>query len=665
MLDAVDASTLDELIARTVPADIRTDGPLSLKGLESARGEAAALDLLRTYAAQNRPDIKSLIGQGYYGTRVPSVILRNVLENPAWYTPYTPYQAEMAQGRLEAILNYQTAVSDLTGLPLTGASLLDEATAAAEAMGMCLAVTRSKTPSFFVADDVHPQTLAVVRTRARTMGVDVTVGPVDNFAAVAADHCGVLVQTPSTHGRIYDPAELKTLADAAHAGGALVVAATDLLACCLTTPPGAWGADIAVGSAQRFGVPMGYGGPHAGFLSTHEKHARRMPGRLIGLSRDAQGTPALRMALQTREQHIRRDKATSNICTAQVLLAVAAGFYAVYHGPEGLRTIARAIHDRTRALAAALTDAGLTVGQDAFFDTLSIQTGDGGGRRAALVARALDAGFNLRNAGGGVVNVALDETVTDAELNRLAAALTGADASSTLPATPTDRKPARRRRLRPPGRLPHPPGLHHAPHRARAAALRHAAHQQGLQPRPRHDPAGLVHHEAQRRVRDAAHHLAGLRRPAPLRPRRSSAGLPPAVRRPRRLAVRNNRLREGQPAAQRRQPGRIRRPAGHPRLAPRPRRHPSRALPDPHQRARHQPRLGGHRRHEGGARALPRQRRHRPGAPARAGPQARRNPVVASWSPTPRPTACSSARSARSATRCTNAAGRSTSTART
>jgi len=429
MLDAVGAADLDELIERTVPADIRRERALVLKGLNAALGESAALERLRGYAALNRSDIKSLIGQGYHGTRTPAVVLRNVLENPAWYTPYTPYQAEIAQGRLEAILNFQTAVSDLTGLPLTGASLLDEATAAAEAMGMCLAVTRSKSPRFFVADDVHPQTLAVVRTRARTMGVDVTVGSVDAFAAVAADHCGVLVQTPSTHGRVHDPADLKVIADAAHAAGALVVAATDLLACCLITPPGAWGADIAVGSAQRFGVPMGCGGPHAGFLSTHDKHARRMPGRIIGLSRDARGEPALRMALQTREQHIRRDKATSNICTAQVLLAVAAGFYAVYHGPDGLCTIARAVHDRTRALASVLSDAGLTVRHHAFFDTLSIQTGSA----ADLISRALDAGFNLRDAGGDVVNVAIDETVTDDELARLAAALTGRGVEPAVP----------------------------------------------------------------------------------------------------------------------------------------------------------------------------------------------------------------------------------------
>ncbi len=441
MLEAVGAQSLDELIQRTVPADIRRDRGLSLTGLDSALGESAALERLHGYAQQNRPDIKSLIGQGYHGTRTPAAILRNVLENPAWYTPYTPYQAEIAQGRLEAILNFQTAVSDLTGLPLTGASLLDEATAAAEAMGMCVAVgggkkQRSKTPRFYMADDVHPQTLAVVRTRARTMGVEVTVGPVQDFAAVAADCCGVLVQTPSTHGRVYDPADLAALADAAHDAGAVVVAATDLLACCLSTAPGAWGADIAVGSAQRFGVPMGYGGPHAGFLSTHEKHARRMPGRLIGLSRDARGGPALRMALQTREQHIRRDKATSNICTAQVLLAVAAGFYAVYHGPAGLRAIARSIHDRTRLLAATLTAAGREVRHEVFFDTVSVQTGSQEGA-AALVARALDAGFNLRDAGGGLVNIAIDETVTDEELARLVAALTQSEIDPAQASAPS------------------------------------------------------------------------------------------------------------------------------------------------------------------------------------------------------------------------------------
>ena len=434
MLQAVGAESLDQLIDRTVPADIRAQGTLELRGLDAALGESAALERLQGYAKLNRPDIKSLIGQGYHGTRTPAVILRNIVENPAWYTPYTPYQAEIAQGRMEAILNFQTVVSDLTGLPLAGASLLDEATAAAEAMGMCLAVTRGKKPSFYVANDVHPQTIAVVQTRAQTMGVAVVVGPVDGYAAQAADHCGVLVQTPSTHGRVYDPAELHALADVAHRAKALVVAATDLFACCLTPAPGSWGADIAVGCAQRFGVPMGYGGPHAGFLSTHEKHARRMPGRIIGLSRDARGEPALRMALQTREQHIRRDKATSNICTAQVLLAVVAGFYAVYHGPQGLRRIAETIHNRARALAASLTEAGHDVQHAVFFDTVSVQTDD----PEAWVARALDAGFNVRNAGGGLVNVALDETVTDDELARLTAALTN---SNDQPAAPEDPSP--------------------------------------------------------------------------------------------------------------------------------------------------------------------------------------------------------------------------------
>ncbi|MEO1235150.1 MAG: aminomethyl-transferring glycine dehydrogenase [Planctomycetota bacterium] len=418
MLEAVGVGSLDALIDQTVPRDIRLDTPLNLAGLDanSPLGESAALAKLKTYADQNRP-MTSMIGMGYHGTVTPPVILRNVLENPLWYTPYTPYQAEIAQGRLEALLNFQTMVSDLVGLPLAGASLLDEATAAAEAMAMCFNIARQKKRRFFVAADCHPQTIAVVRTRAQGLGIGVEVEDADTFDFSSEDCCGVLVQYPATDGCIRDHSALSAKA---HEHGALVVAATDLLACCLITPPGEWGADIAVGSAQRFGVPMGYGGPHAAFLATQEKYARKMPGRLIGVSKDVHGNLALRMAIQTREQHIKRDKATSNICTAQALLANIAGFYAVYHGPEGLKAIARSVHDKSLALAGRLSELGLHVDDHAYFDTVSVCVGDEEAK--AVLRRAVDQGINLRIVYGEIVNVCLDETTTEHDLDRVVSA---------------------------------------------------------------------------------------------------------------------------------------------------------------------------------------------------------------------------------------------------
>ena len=327
MLAAVGVGSLDELIDRTVPAAIRTRHPLRLP---PARTEAEALATLRAMAQRNRP-ATSLIGMGYYGTHIPPVILRNVLENPGWYTAYTPYQAEVSQGRLEAVLNFQQMVADLTGMELANASLLDEATAAAEAMAMAHRVRRNKSDRFLADANCHPQTLAVLHTRARHLGIELVIG--DAWADTAGqDLFGVLVQYPGSDGAIRDP---RPVIDAVHASGGLACVATDLLALTLLTPPGELGADIVFGSAQRFGVPMGYGGPHAAFFATKDAHKRAMPGRIIGVSVDARGKTALRMALQTREQHIRRDKATSNICTAQVLLAVIAGFYAVWHGARG------------------------------------------------------------------------------------------------------------------------------------------------------------------------------------------------------------------------------------------------------------------------------------------------------------------------------------------
>ena len=345
MLALVGAASMDELIDQTVPDSIRMKGELNL-GV--ARGEHELIAELREMAKRNQV-FRSCIGMGYHGTITPAAILRNVLENPGWYTQYTPYQAEISQGRLEALLNFQTMIADLTALPLAGASLLDEATAAAEAVAMCYAIAKHKKPRFLVADDCHPQTIAVVQTRGKALGVLIEVVNTDAMpdSLAQADVCGVLVQYPTTDGRIEN---YHALATSAHAVGALVVAAADLLALTLITPPGEWGADIAVGGAQRFGVPMGFGGPHAGYIATHDKHARKLPGRIIGVSRDAHGNPALRMAIQTREQHIKRERATSNICTAQALLAVISSFYGVYHGPGGLRQIAGRVHAMTQAL---------------------------------------------------------------------------------------------------------------------------------------------------------------------------------------------------------------------------------------------------------------------------------------------------------------------------
>ncbi len=340
MLAFLGRDSLDALVEETIPAGIRLRRPLDLP---APLGESAALAELRKRAEKNRV-FRSFLGMGYHGCLTPGVIQRNVLENPGWYTQYTPYQAEIAQGRLEALLTFQTMVADLTGLPLANASLLDEATAAAEAMSMARALARGGKAGFFVAEDCHPQTVAVVKTRAAPVGIHIHVGRLEDVDFAAQDLFGVLVQYPTTDGRIRDYAPL---AEKAHAAGALLVAAADILALTVLRAPGEFGADIAVGSTQRFGVPLGFGGPHAAYLATRDEYKRQIPGRLVGVSHDAEGRPAYRLALQTREQHIRRDKATSNICTAQVLLAVMAAMYAVYHGPDGLRAIARRVHGLT------------------------------------------------------------------------------------------------------------------------------------------------------------------------------------------------------------------------------------------------------------------------------------------------------------------------------
>ncbi len=406
MLEAINAVSLDALITETVPANIRLEQPMTLA---EAKSEADMLATMKQFANQNQVK-RTFIGQGYYNTFTPNVILRNVLENPGWYTAYTPYQPEISQGRLESLLNFQQMVIDLTGMEIANASLLDEATAAAEAMTLCKRAGKSKSNVFFVADDVHPQTIEVVKTRAKFIGFEVLVGSLESLPE--QDVFGALVQYPSTTGEVRD---LTDIIAKAQANKTLVTVATDLLASTLLKPAGEMGADVAIGSAQRFGVPMGYGGPHAAFMATRDKHKRTMPGRVIGVSIDAKGNQALRMAMQTREQHIRREKATSNICTAQALLANMASFYAVYHGAEGLRTIARRTHHMTAILAAGLTKGGFELAHNSFFDTITINTGE---KTQDLYTKALAADINLR-ALPGKLGISLDETTTVADVEAL------------------------------------------------------------------------------------------------------------------------------------------------------------------------------------------------------------------------------------------------------
>ena len=412
MLGVVGYDSLDALTDAIVPGKIKSSAPLALP---TPVTEVEALAKIRAIANRNTV-FRSFIGQGYYGTHTPNVILRNILENPAWYTAYTPYQAEISQGRMEALINFQTMCADLTGMEIANASLLDEGTAAAEAMTLAKRSAKSKSNTFYVSSGVHPQTLEVLRQRAEPLGIEVVVG--SDADALTADSFGVLLQYPDTFGAVND---YRALADAVHARGGLVAVATDLLALTLIAAPGEWGADIVVGNSQRFGVPFGFGGPHAAFMACRDAYKRSMPGRLIGVSVDEEGKPAYRLTLQTREQHIRREKATSNICTAQVLLAVMASMYAVYHGPEGLTKIARRTHRLAALLAAALRKAGVAVGEG-FFDTLHVTGIDA----VAVQAKAHAARINLRAIDSGSVGISLDETTTRAEVAALAG-LFGAD----------------------------------------------------------------------------------------------------------------------------------------------------------------------------------------------------------------------------------------------
>ncbi len=434
MLDVVGQPSLEALLETAVPGAIRASEGLRLA---PAASEAAVVQELRAIASRNTV-LTSMIGLGYYGTVMPPVIARNVLESPAWYTAYTPYQPEISQGRLEALLNFQTMVADLTGLDTAGSSLLDEGTAAAEAMTLMRRSSKAAADAVLLVDDsIFPQTLGVVRTRAFPLGIDVVVADLTSVAdttsmttaAGGRPVFGVLVQDPDSDGVLHD---WRALAETAHSVGALVTAAADLLALTLATPPGEWGADVAVGTTQRFGVPMGFGGPHAGYLAVRSGLERTMPGRLVGVSLDEDGSPAYRLALQTREQHIRREKATSNICTAQVLLAVLASMYAVYHGPQGLRAIAARIHGHAAALAAALSAGGFDVAAGPYFDTLRVAAP---GRADELVAAALAEGVNIRRVDADAVTLSVDETTEWADL---AAVCRAFGAPAPAPVAPGD-----------------------------------------------------------------------------------------------------------------------------------------------------------------------------------------------------------------------------------
>jgi glycine dehydrogenase len=425
MLETVGYDSLAALIDRAVPDDIRLRERLDLGPV---RSESEVLEELRELAARNQV-FRSFIGMGYSDCITPPVILRNVLENPGWYTQYTPYQPEISQGRLEALLNFQTMVIDLTGMEVANASLLDESTAAAEAITLCSRVLRSKADDkpFFVSERCHPQTIEVVRTRAAALGIEILVGDHETLDPAGTPVFGALLQYPTTDGAVLD---YEPLVDRLHEAGAMAVVCADLLALTLFRPPGEFGADVVVGSAQRFGVPLGYGGPHAAFMATRQAHQRQMPGRIVGVSRDAEGRPAYRLALQTREQHIRRDKATSNICTAQALLAIMAGLYGCWHGPEGLRAIAWRIHRLTRVLARALRDIGCEVRHGANFDTLRIAPGPRGYRD--VLSSCAERRINLRCFDDGTFGISLDETTGPTELASILGAFGGQPSALSL-----------------------------------------------------------------------------------------------------------------------------------------------------------------------------------------------------------------------------------------
>jgi glycine dehydrogenase len=510
MLEALGVRSIDELMDQTVPRAIRAQAPLDLP---PARSEAEVMAELGALAADNRV-MRSYLGLGYAATFTPPVIQRNVLENPGWYTQYTPYQAEIAQGRLEALLNFQTMVIDLTGLPVANASLLDEATAAAEAMTLCRRVAEAKAEDavFFVSERCHPQTLAVLETRATPLGLRLAVGDHESWSFETPTF-GALLQYPASDGEVFDYA---AFTERAHRAGALVAVAADLLALTLLRAPGEFGADVCVGNSQRFGVPLGYGGPHAAFMACREAHRRQMPGRIVGVSRDAQGRAALRLALSTREQHIRRDKATSNICTAQVLLAVMASMYAVWHGPEGLTAIAARVRRHALRLARALREQDVVVRTREVFDTLRVSPGRR--RQSEVMEAALARGINLRAFPDGDLGIALDETVTEEDLRDVLAAFGGdrLSADAPLPELPG----ALRRES---AFLTHP--VFHE-HRSETEMLRYLRRLESrdLSLTTSMIPLGSVHHEAEQYRGDDV--------PSPTPASLSSIPSPPPSRRP-------------------------------------------------------------------------------------------------------------------------------------
>ena len=502
MLQTVGVASLDELIAQTLPQDIRQRAKLALP---PALSEPEALARARQVAAKNEK-MTSLIGQGYYGTNLPPVIQRNILENPAWYTAYTPYQPEISQGRLEALLNFQTMVADLTGLEIANASLLDEATAAAEAMAMAQRITNSERTMFFVDEDCHPQTLAVLAVRAEALGWHVQIGdPLQDLDATQV--FGAIFQYPGTFGHIRDLREPVARLKAANA---ISIVSADPLALAILKPPGEVGADIAIGSMQRFGVPMGYGGPHAAYIATKDVHKRALPGRLVGVSIDSRGNRAYRLALQTREQHIRREKATSNICTAQVLPAVVSSMYAVYHGPDGLTAIARGVHQRAAILRAGLVALGWRVQPSAFFDTVNVEAGV---RCEEILRRARKAGINLRDIqsvhGESRIGISIDETTTVAIVEAVWCAFGDTpEAAMRRTAELADTAAAIPERDFSYERIPFTPRVPPASLGNRIAAVHAPACRSRSGTRSQHDSTRLLHHEAERNGRNDAADMA-------------------------------------------------------------------------------------------------------------------------------------------------------------
>ncbi len=529
MLALLGFQSLADLIDQAVPASIRLNRPLQI---DNPRSEAEALADLKGIASKNKI-YRSFIGMGYANCITPPVIQRNILENPGWYTQYTPYQPEIAQGRLEALLNFQTMVIDLTGLEIANASLLDEATAAAEAMAMSYGLHKGKANAFWVSELCHPQTIDVVKTRALPLGIDVIVGDHRTFE-FDTPVFGVLLQYPATDGAIFDYQEF---VDRAHAAGALVTVAADILSLTLLKPPGEFGADIAVGSTQRLGVPLGYGGPHAAYFATKEAYKRQIPGRLVGVSKDALGQPALRLALQTREQHIRRDKATSNICTAQVLLAVIAGMYAVYHGAEGLKQIADRIHTLTRYLATQLQQQGYKV-SDTYFDTLRIEVGN---QQESILENAIAHQINLRPIDKDAIGITLDETTTPQDLTDLLTLFPSTHSPihpSTHPLHPHPHHP-----------LPHPSRLLRLSIGNRDAAVSLSPPVEGSVADDGNDSAWLLHDEAECYLGDDSDYLDRVWANPPLCADRSGAGLSGDVPTVRTVALRNYWVRRHFPPA--------------------------------------------------------------------------------------------------------------------